>query len=65
MALKWGGQTWFNEHEIRRMFNISPEKLSMWRRTEPILTVRRRGETFYEEQSLRACIARHQGGKGK
>ena len=63
MVLKWGGKTWFDEYDIRREFGISLETLTMWRISDPLLTVRILGETMYEEQSLRACIARHQGGR--
>ena len=65
MPFKWGQKTWFSEYEIRREFGISPETLTMWRTSEPLLTIRMLGDTMYEEQSLRACIARHQRDRGK
>ena len=65
MVLKWGGRTWLDEYEIRREFGISPETLTMWRISNPLQSVRMGGKTMYEEQSLRACIARHQGGSGR
>lgn len=64
MVRRWGGQTWYNEYDIRRTFGISLETLMRWIISEPITTVRMHGDTYYEEQSLRACIARHQGGRG-
>jgi len=61
MVLRWGGQTWYNEYDIRREFGISPETLMLWNIQGPSLTIRIHGDTYYEEQTLRACIARHQG----
>ena len=63
MPFRWGGKTYYREYEIRREFGISPETLMMWRISDPLITIRKHGETLYEEQSLRACVARHQGGE--
>lgn len=65
MIRRWGGQTWYNEHDVRRAFGISPETLMRWRISEPITMIRMHSDTYYEEQSLRACFAQHQEDKNK
>jgi len=60
-STRWGIKWFYDEDEVYAEFGVKPETLAVWRMSEPLLTIRLSGKIMYEEQSLRACIARHQG----
>jgi len=65
MPTKWGRKVFYNESEACEIPGVTPEILAIWRASERILTINLGSTRLYEEQSLRACVARNQKGKGK
>lgn len=65
MVFRWRGKRYFTIDGAMRTFGVTVEDLLRWESANELSMASFHGSPVIEEQSLRACIARHQGDKNK